>query len=95
MYLIKPAHDFLTTSVYAFDSIPIPGVADRINRLGGWATWASYTACLIAFVAAGGYLAWDKITDHGGNKGTKVAIGAIIGSIFIASATAVIDGAKA
>ena len=95
MNFVKATHALLTTGVYAFDSIPIPGVSDRINRLGGWVTWASYTACLIAFIAGGGYLAWDKVTDHGGNKGSKIAVGAIIGSIIIASATAVIDGAKA
>ncbi len=80
-------------NIHAFDPQPIPGLSDRLDKLGGWVTWLVYGACLLAFGVGGGYLAWDKISDHGGNKGPKIALGAIVGSMVVASATAVIGGA--
>ena len=79
----------------AFDSVPIPGLSDRLNTLGGWVTFLVYFATLAALLIAGGYLAWDKVTDHGGGKGVKIAIGAIGGTMVAASATTIINAAQA
>lgn len=90
--------DTLTTArteVLAYDSIPIPGIADRLNTFGGWVTFACYSACGIAILVGGGFIAWDKITDnHGGGKGVKIAIGSIAGTMLISVAATVINAAK-
>lgn len=78
----------------AFDAIPIPGLSDRLNTLGGWVTGLVYFALVLALVVGGGYLAWDKVTDHGGGKGPKIAIGSIIGTMVAASAATIINAAQ-
>lgn len=83
-----------TVTHEAFQSIPIPGLSDRLNTFGGWVTFLCYFACSVAILVGGGYIAWDKITDHGGGKGVKIAVGSIIGTAVIASAAAIIDAAK-
>ena len=78
----------------AFDPIPIPGLSDKLNTFGGWAMSLSYMATGVAIIIGGGYLAWDKITDHGGGKGVKIAIGAILGTAIISSAGSIITAAQ-
>jgi hypothetical protein len=78
----------------AFDPIPIPGLSDKLNTFGGWVMSLSYLATGVAILIGGGYLAWDKITDHGGGKGVKIAVGAIIGTAVISSAGSIITAAQ-
>lgn len=82
-----------TVTYHAFPSIPVPGLSDKLNTLGGWATFLSYFACAVAIVVGGGYIAWDKVTDHGGGKGVKIAIGAIIGTMVIATSATILSAA--
>ena len=35
-----------TVTYHAFPSIPVPGLSDKLNTLGGWATFLSYF-CLL------------------------------------------------
>jgi len=84
----------LTVDVYAFDPIPIPGVSERLNTVGGWVTGLVYFACIIALLIGGAYIGWDRISDHGGGKGVKIAGGTVIGAIVIASATGIIDALR-
>ncbi|TSD94823.1 hypothetical protein FOS14_19465 [Skermania sp. ID1734] len=100
--MITTVHTVATTAAswaapvnYAFDPIPIPGLTDRLNRGGGWLVGVVYLGCIAALVIGGGYLAWDKITDHGGGKGPKIALGAVIGAMVVASSVGIIDAARA
>lgn len=95
VYFLASLAPSVTVDHLAFDPVAIPGIGDRLNRLGGWGTWVAYFACILGFTGGGGYLAFDKMTDHGGNKGPKIALGAVIGSIVVASATTVISAASA
>lgn len=83
-----------TVTHVAFDSIPIPGLSAKLNTFGGWVTFLCYFACSVAILVGGGYIAWDKITDHGGGKGVKIAIGSIVGTMVIASGATIINAAK-
>ena len=78
----------------AYDPIPIPGFSDKLNTFGGWAMFLAYSATAIALIAGGGYIAWDKITDHGGGKGVKIAIGSIIGTAVVSSAASILTAAQ-
>ena len=82
------------TTVLAFTPEPIPGLQERVDTLGGWVMWASYTVCAIAFIIGAGYIAFDKITDGHHNKGVRIAAGAIIGSMLIAASTAIVSAAQ-
>lgn len=79
----------------AYDSVPIPGLSEKLNTFGGWATFLVYFATGIAILVGGGYLAWDKVTDHGGGKGVKICVGAIAGTMVASSATTIINAAMA
>jgi hypothetical protein len=89
---VQAANTQITT--VAFDPIPIPGLSDKLNTFGGWAMSLSYMATGIAIIIGGAYLAWDKITDHGGGKGVKIAVGAIFGTAVISSAGTIITAAQ-
>ncbi|MCR8897731.1 MULTISPECIES: hypothetical protein [Gordonia] len=82
-----------TTTYVAFNPIPIPGLSDRLNTFGGWATFLAYFACAVAIVVGGGFIAWDKITDRGDSKGVKIAIGAIVGTMVIATGATILQAA--
>ena len=81
------------TTYVAFNPIPIPGLSDRLNTFGGWATFLAYFACAVAIVVGGGFIAWDKITDRGDSKGVKIAIGAVVGTMVIATGATIIQAA--
>lgn len=82
-----------TTTYVAFNPIPIPGLSDRLNTFGGWVTFLAYFATAVAIVVGGGYIAFDKITDRGDNKGVKIAIGAVVGTMLIATSATIIQAA--
>ena len=89
---VQAANVHVTT--VAVDPIPIPGLSDKFNTFGGWAMFAAYLATGVALIVGGGYIAWDKITDHGGGKGVKIAIGSILGTAVISSASTIITAAQ-
>lgn len=89
---VQAANTQITT--VAFDPIPIPGLSDKLNTFGGWAMGLAYLATGIAIIIGGGYLAWDKVTDHGGGKGVKIAVGAIIGTMVISTSGTIITAAQ-
>lgn len=78
----------------AFDPVPIPGLSDKLNTFGGWAMGLSYLATGVAIIIGGAYLAWDKVTDHGGGKGVKIAVGAILGTAVISASSTIITAAQ-
>lgn len=78
----------------AFDPIPIPGLTDKLNTFGGWAMGLSYLATGVAIIIGGAYIGWDKVTDHGGGKGVKIAVGSILGTSVISSSATVIAAAQ-
>lgn len=80
-----------TTRDLAFTPQQIPGVSKLLNLLGGWVTGAVYTVCIIAFLLAAGYIAWDRISDRGNGKGMGIAIAALVGTVLASSATAILD----
>ncbi|MBM7280506.1 MULTISPECIES: hypothetical protein [Gordonia] len=81
------------TTYVAFNPIPIPGLSDRLNTFGGWATFLAYFACAVAIVVGGGFIAWDKITDRGDSKGVKIAISSIVGTMVIATGATILQAA--
>ncbi|MBR7193810.1 hypothetical protein [Gordonia sp. SCSIO 19800] len=81
------------TTYVAFNPIPIPGLSDRLNTFGGWATFLAYFATAVAIVVGGGFIAWDKITDRGDNKGVKIAISSIVGTMVIATGATILQAA--
>ncbi len=91
---IRSTYQTAQTQVLAFDPVPIPGLSEKLNTFGGWATFLAYFACAVALVVGGGYIAWDKVTDHGGGKGVKVAIGSIAGTMVIAASATMLQAAQ-
>ena len=82
------------TEVLAFDSVPIPGLSSKLDTFGGWVTYLSYFACIIALIAGGGFIAWDKITEGHNSKGVKASIGAVVGTMVIATSATIINAAQ-
>jgi hypothetical protein len=89
---VHAANAHVTT--VAFDPIPIPGLSDKLNTFGGWAMFLAYLATGVALIVGGGYIAWDKVTDHGGGKGVKIAVGSILGTAVISSAATILTAAQ-
>jgi hypothetical protein len=79
-----------TVTNLAWDSIPIPGLGEKLNTFGGWVTFLAYFACGIAIVASGGYIAFDYITDGHNRKGVKIAVSAVVGAAVVASGLTII-----
>jgi hypothetical protein len=82
-----------TTTYLAYTPIPIPGLSERLNTFGGWVTFLAYFATGVAIIVGGGYIAFDKITDRGDSKGVKIAIGAVVGTMVIATSATIIQAA--
>jgi hypothetical protein len=88
------AHDLLLLAQEIGPSAPEapPGeIGEKFQSLMNLFYWGAIAACAVAFVAAGVTLAWQRHNGSGTGEGEAKAVRVMVGAVFVASATQLIN----